>query len=148
MASGVPFQCTYVLLLCVIVGRPVAVDLLFLLGLIITRRGNPPGGEEILGLVGQREQSTWWAYVKGAVALACGWWVACRESPLGDSTMNERAAPRQMARALRSERELEADAGLAEAVHDVGAWGRYLGRVDGSVGLSSVPAGFVRSPVG
>ena len=56
VASGFPFQFTYVIVLCVVVDRSVAVDLLFLLGLINARRGNPRGGEEILGLVGQREQ--------------------------------------------------------------------------------------------
>ena len=98
VASGVPIQCTYVLVVCVVVGRSVAVDLLFLVGLVDARRGNAPCSEESLGLVGQSEQSGWWAHVGRAIALACGWWVGCRESPLGDYTMNERATPLQMAR--------------------------------------------------
>ena len=120
--------------------------MLFLLGLINARRGNPPGGEEILGLVGQREQSMWWAYIKGAVALACGWWVDCSKSLFGDYTVNERAAPRHMARALRSERELEADVGLAKVVHDVGAWSRYPEWVDGFRRAFVRPGGFREDP--
>ena len=121
VASGVPVQCTYVLVVCVVVGRSVTVDLLFLLGLIDARRDNVPCGEDIRDLVGQREQSAWWAHIGRAVALACGWWVGCHKSPLEDYTVNERAAPLQMARVRRSERESEADVGLAEVVHDVGA---------------------------
>ena len=130
----------------VVVVRSVTVDSLFLLGLIDARRGNPPGGEEILGLVGQREQSTLWAHVGGAVALSCGWSVGCRESPLGDDVVNERAAPRQMAQARRSESESEADVGLAEVVRDVGAWGRYPGRVDGLRRALDRPGGFCEEP--
>ena len=47
----------YVLVVCVIVGRPDGINLTFLLRLIDARRGDPPGGEEMLGLVVKREQS-------------------------------------------------------------------------------------------
>ena len=42
----------YVLVVCVIVGRPDAVNFPFLLGLIGAGRGDPPEDDEIVGLVG------------------------------------------------------------------------------------------------
>ena len=132
-ASGVRVQLPYVLVVCVTVGRPVAVGLPFLIiGLIDTRRGDTTGGEEILSLASHREQSARWAHVGGAIALAFGWWVSGREGSLWNNTVNERTPPCRMARVRQSERESEADIGLAKVVHDVGAWVRYSGRVDGS----------------
>ena len=131
VASGARVQFPYVLIVCVAVGRPVAVDLPFLLGLIDTRRADPPGGEKILSLVGQRKQSACWAHVGGAVALAYGWWSGGREGPFGDDTVNKRAARRRMARAWWSERESEADVGLPKVMHNVGTWSCYPRRVDG-----------------
>ena len=82
-ASGVRDQFPYVLVVCVTVGRPVAVGLPFLiLRLIDTRRGNTTGGEEILSLASHRKQSARWAHVGGAIALAFGWWVGDREGSL------------------------------------------------------------------
>ena len=141
MASGVPFPCTYALWV-VVVDRSVAVDLLYLLGLINARRSDSPGGEKIPGFVGQHEQLTWWAYVRGTVALACGWWVGCRENLLGDYTVDERTSLCQVALALRSEHKLEADAIIAEVVHYVGAWGRYSWWVDGFRRAFVRPGGF------
>ena len=82
-ASGVRVQFPYVLVVCVTVGRPVAVGLPFLvLGLIDTWRGDTTEGEEILSLASQREQLAWWVHVGGAIALAFGWWVSGREGSL------------------------------------------------------------------
>ena len=121
-ASGVRVQLPYVLVVCVTVGRPVSVGLPFLvLGLIDTQRGDTPGGEEILSLASQREQSVWWAHVGGAIALAFGCWVNGCEGSIRNDTMNERTAPCRMVRVRRSERESEANIDLAKVVHDVGA---------------------------
>ena len=94
VASGVPFQSTYVLVLSFVGGRSVAVALLCFLGLIDTWRGDPPGSGENLSLVSQREQSTWWAHVTGTVALASGGWVGSRGSPIWGYAVNEWAASR------------------------------------------------------
>ena len=146
-ASGVRVQFLYVLVVCVTVGRPVAVGLPFLvLGRIDTRRGDTPGGEEILSRVSQREQSAWWAHVGGAIAFAFGWWVSDREGPLRNDTVNERTAPCRMVRVRRSKRESDPYISLAKVVHDVGAWGPYPGRVDGFRGELNRPCWFRGKP--
>ena len=143
VASDVRIQFPYVLIVCVTVGCPVAVDFPFLVfGLIDTWCYDTPGGEEILGLVSQREQTAWWSYVGGAVAVAYGWWVGGREGPLRDDTVNEWVAPCRMARARRSKCESGAGVGLAKIVYNVGAWSRYPGRADGFRPEFDHPCGF------
>ena len=147
VGAGVRDQFPYVLVVCVNVGRPVAVDFpLLVIGLIDTLRGDTPGGEEVLSLVGQREQSALWAHVVSAVALAFGWWVSGREGPLRNDTVNERTAPCRMVRARRTERESEADIGLAKVVHDAPAWSCYPERLDGFRREHDRPCGFRGKP--